>query len=55
MLEPATDDDQLHSLVGATLSSETAHYRLERVLGTGGMATAFIATRSTPAGWRRSS
>jgi serine/threonine protein kinase len=50
MLELATDDDQLHSLVGATLSSESAHYRLERVLGTGGMATAFIATRSTPSG-----
>lgn len=50
MLTLAADDHALRGLVGATLASGLVLYRLDAVLGVGGMSTAFRATRSAPNG-----
>jgi serine/threonine protein kinase len=50
MLQVAADDYELRGLQGARVASGFVLYVLDRVLGVGGMSTAFLATRSTPSG-----
>jgi serine/threonine protein kinase len=50
MHQLAPDDDALRALIGATLASGLVLYRLDSILGVGGMSTAFRATRSAPNG-----
>ncbi len=53
MLTVAPDDHELRGLIGARLSSGLVLYVLDRVLGVGGMSTAFLAARPTTTGEAR--